>query len=201
VSVSFLADGQKAAVVGFAEQMTTPALGAPYRFGGLAQPAKLGPRARQDFSQWVAALAPALGLVGLNSLDAMADGDDLAVLEINPRPGANLDVFDGAVAGHLFAHHVAACGGQLPALSTRNAAARALAVLYADLPLVAPDIDAWPDWIADRPMAGTVIPHGAPVCTVMADAPTADAASALANTRVRLAAKLLAGAPVAAAAE
>jgi uncharacterized protein len=198
VSVSFLADGRKAAVVGFAEQLTAPMAGAPYRFGGVAQPARLSAQARQAMTDWVAALAPALGLVGLNSLDAMADGDELKVLEINPRPGANLDVFDGAAGGHLFAHHVAACGGRLPVLAAHDAPARAMAILYADRALTAPPVEAWPDWIADRPMAGVVIPQGAPMCTVMADAPSMDGARALARNRLGLAARLLSGAPAAA---
>lgn len=194
VSVSFLADGQRAVVVGFAEQMTAPAAGSPYRFGGLAQPGKLSPRQRQHMSQWVAALAPELGLVGLNSLDAMADGDDLVGLEINPRPGANVDVFDGVAGGELFAHHVAACGGRLPALSRQDTPARAIAILHADAPLAALEVGDWPDWIADRPAAGAAIARGAPVCTVMAEAPTIDAARVLAKARLGLARALLDGA-------
>ena len=57
-------------------------------------------------------LARAIPLVGLNSADFLVDGDDFRLLEINPRPGATLDIFEPP-KGSLFALHIAACEGEL----------------------------------------------------------------------------------------
>ena len=52
-------------------------------------------------------------LAGLNSVDFLVADDAVWLLEINPRPGATLDIFEPD-GGSLFALHVQACGGVLP---------------------------------------------------------------------------------------
>ena len=41
-------------------------------------------------------VAAAMSLVGLNSADFLVDGERFWLLEINPRPGATLDIFETA---------------------------------------------------------------------------------------------------------
>ena len=61
------------------------------------------------------AVCAALGLVGLVAFDFLLVGDAPILIEVNPRPGATLDVFDDA-GGALFRAHVDACGGKIAAL-------------------------------------------------------------------------------------
>ena len=169
VGASFLADGGRALLLGFSEQWSTPG---SYRFGGLLQPAAIGPRTAAAIPAALDALTGELGLVGLNSLDLIVDGDDFAILEVNPRPGANLDVFDRADSAGLFGLHIAACEGRLPERWTPPPQATAMSVLYAERTLRVPRQLSWPAWVADRPAPGARIDAGAPICTVLAAAPS-----------------------------
>jgi predicted ATP-grasp superfamily ATP-dependent carboligase len=179
IGVSFLANGRSAFLLGFSEQWSSPKPGSDsYRFGGLLQPAEVSTRVADALPPVLDALARDLRLVGLNSLDLIVEGDTFHVLEVNPRPGANLDVFDGGNPNGLFGLHVVACEGRLPRRWTPPPNATAMAVLYADRPLQVPTPIVWPAWIADRPAPGARIEPGAPICTVLAAGRTGDAVRA-----------------------
>src|SRR5262249_1668816 len=103
VSGLFLADGRRGVLLGWSEQWPSPAPGQPFRFGGAAQPTLLDPTIATRIEAALPALVEATGLVGLNSIDMMvAEDGAFSLLEINPRPGASLDIFDGAGEGALF---------------------------------------------------------------------------------------------------
>src|SRR6185436_7955856 len=106
----------------------------------------------------------------LNSADFLVSADAFTLLEVNPRPGAALDVLDDR-DGRLFHWHIAACRGRLPGEPARFAsAAGAARVVHARHAIAAvPAID-WPDWTADRQPPDTFVPSGAPLCTVVAKA-------------------------------
>jgi predicted ATP-grasp superfamily ATP-dependent carboligase len=173
IGASFLADGRRALLLGFSEQWSS---GESFRFGGLLQPAAISKRVGDAIPAALDGLVRELGLVGLNSLDLIVDGDDFHILEVNPRPGANLDVFDRADPAGLFGLHVAACEGRLPERWTPPPQATAMSVLYAERPLRVPQRASWPAWVADRPAPGARIEAGAPICTVLATAPSPAAA-------------------------
>jgi predicted ATP-grasp superfamily ATP-dependent carboligase len=169
IGASFLADGRSAFLLGFSEQWSSPKPGShSYRFGGLLQPAEIGAQVAAALPPVLDTLARELRLVGLNSLDLIVAGDAFHVLEVNPRPGANLDIFDGGDPNGLFGLHAAACEGRLPRQWTPPPNATAMAVLYADRALQVPTPIAWPAWVADRPAPGARIEPGAPICTVLA---------------------------------
>ncbi len=173
IGVSFLADGRSAFLLGLSEQWSSPKAGSEsYRFGGLLQPADISERVADALPAVLDALVRELSLVGLNSLDLIVDGDAFFVLEVNPRPGANLDIFDGGDRIGLFGLHVAACEGRLPRQWTPPSKATAMSVLYADRPLQVPVHVVWPAWVADRPAPGARIDGGAPICTVLAAEPS-----------------------------
>jgi predicted ATP-grasp superfamily ATP-dependent carboligase len=176
VGVSFFADGHRAVVTGFNEQWTDAAgPQQPYRFAGGLQPAEVSDRLRRDAAGLLDAIVREFGLVGLNSLDVIDDGSNYWVLEVNPRPGANLDVYDSSGTARLFAWHIAACKGRLPEGPLALVPASAMSILYAARRCrVPPDTD-WPEWVADRPAPGARIAEGAPVCTVLAEGDAAPA--------------------------
>lgn len=182
---SFLADGRRALLIGVGEQWTAARADATsFRFGGMLQPATLDAGIVRQLPSILDTLTAELGLVGLNSLDLIVDGDRFAVIEVNPRPGANLDIFDGADPEGLFGHHLAACEGRLPTRWQPTRSATAMAVVYAERACRVPADLVWPDWVADRPAPGARIECEAPVCTVLASARGAAAVRETIDARV-----------------
>jgi len=184
VSLLAVAQRDQLAIAGFSRQWTVGAEPRPNRYGGAVAPASLDAAAKDRMTAAAEAVGRALRLVGLVSFDfLLADGVPY-LLEVNPRPGATLDVLDDP-SGALFTAHVAACRGEAVALPPLPAPGpRAAGILYADRAALAPVVPEWPSWTADRPMPGTRIPRHRPVATVLAAGETAAAAEL--NCRRRL---------------
>lgn len=181
LSALFLGNGSRAMLLGTSRQWTDPTPAHPYRYGGAVRPARAPDRWQDEIAGIVSRLTEAMGLVGLNSVDFILGTDDLQLLEINPRPGATLDVFADS-GGQLFALHVDACRGRLPDHPPRFLGAAASAIVYAPCPLRVPEGMAWPHWAADRQKSGRVRAN-APLCTVLAKAADASAAERLVRQR------------------
>jgi predicted ATP-grasp superfamily ATP-dependent carboligase len=181
VSALILAHGGHAIVLGFSAQWPSPTPAQPFRFGGAVTPADIAPAMVDQLVAAIRRVVAAVPIVGLNSADFLIDGEQAWLLEINPRPGATLDIFEPE-HGSLFALHVAACRGALSAKPARSTRAKASAIVYADRDFRVPALD-WPAWTADRPHAGSSINAGEPVCTVFADAATPDEARRLVARR------------------
>ena len=64
----------------------------PFRYGGAAGPVDIDPAQAEEIARSVAAIASELDLVGLNSADFLVSADAVWLIEINPRPGATLDI-------------------------------------------------------------------------------------------------------------
>ncbi|WP_247876908.1 ATP-grasp domain-containing protein [Azospirillum brasilense] len=185
LSVLFLADGDRAVIVGLSRQWTAPTTASPFRYGGAAGPWRCPERWGRILPAMIGRLVAAFELVGLNSADVLVTGSDFHLLEINPRPGATLDVFDRPPMPPLLGLHLDACGGRLPDRLPALPGSRAAAVLYADAPTRIEAGRRWPAWTADRPAAPAVIGRGEPVCTVFGDGPSATAARHHAERRQR----------------
>jgi predicted ATP-grasp superfamily ATP-dependent carboligase len=166
-----IGDGRRAAVLGLTEQLhRSPGFGwmgnaAPPRMPG-AELAELDGQLRAVCDE----VAARFGVRGAFGVDAVWDGRNAWVLEVNPRPPASLELFR---PGCFEAHVRGARGLGLPASGTWPApSARVKLVLFAGRALRAPDPDWWPAGVVrDIPHAGEEIKRGAPVCTlVSADA-------------------------------
>jgi uncharacterized protein len=182
ISALFLADGASATVLGFSSQWHLPTADKPYRYGGAAQPASLAAQMVTLLTAAVQRLSGAAALVGLNSADFIVDGQRFWLLEINPRPGATLDIFEPAQPS-LFSLHMSACAGLLPPAPSYTGRARAAAIVYAEDDIASFPALAWPHWTADRPQPGIAIKAGEPLCSVYACG--ADATRARARTEER----------------
>ncbi len=174
-SLNALADGRGIAVLAVTEQWTAPGPGRPFRYAGAAGPAALPATVREGAERALAALVAATGLRGLVSADLLVEGEAWWLLEVNPRPGATLDVLDRSPVP-LFAAHLAAAGGRLPEHRTVGPGAAATEILYAGTEIPAVPVLDWPDWAMDRPPAGSRVEAEAPICTVRAEGPDAGAA-------------------------
>lgn len=172
----------------FSRQWTAAGGPRPYRYGGATGSLELDADLEARLIEIALELSRDLSLIGLVSLDFIITPDATPVLlEINPRPGATVDVFDDE-AGTLFKAHLAASRGT-GSLDAYFAAwsppvARAVAYLYADRgDLVVPHVD-WPDWALDRPPAGRSISRHQPIATVTAIGADTRQAEALCRERM-----------------
>jgi predicted ATP-grasp superfamily ATP-dependent carboligase len=184
LSVLFAADRRDARVIGINEQWTAGiAHCAPYCYGGAVSGISLPGGVQARIATLLGRVVRATGLVGLNGLDFILDADDEpCVLEINPRPTATIDLYDADFDNGLLALHLRACRGQLPDIRPPSRA-RAHAIVYATDTLRVPARMHWPEWCTDIPESGSLIPAGAPICSVHAMAASSARARDLAIAR------------------
>jgi predicted ATP-grasp superfamily ATP-dependent carboligase len=166
MSILFLADGERPQVVGWNTQWTRPG---DYLWGGAINHAGLTRSQQEVLLAHVSSLVCGLQLRGLNSLDFVLDGDVPKILELNPRPGATLDLYDEDFHDGLLYWHLQSCAGRLPRPADRHSAVkRACKVIYAGQTVAIPENVDWPAWCHDLPSAGVIFGAGEPVCTVTA---------------------------------
>src|SRR5262245_32418818 len=186
VSALFVANGGEARVLGFSEQWTSPLPVRPGRYGVAVCPAILSPSLARKMTAAVKKLARAYPIKGLASADFLLNGQGPLLLEINPRPGATLDIFDRARRPLLALHVEAVREGKLPARALELQGAMASAIVYAAARRgQAPADGLRAAWVADRPQPSEWIDKSRPICTVSARARTAALARGLAESRRR----------------
>lgn len=171
-SALFIADGTRARIIAFNEQLSVAVGEAPYCYGGAAGPAPLPHAVTADIAAKLDTLVLATGLVGLNSIDFIVSGTEYCVLEINPRPSATMDLYDADCPGGLLAWHMDACSGKLARTPLRTQTPRAHAVAYAQRAGQVPGDFIWPNWCSDLTQPGALIAAQTPVCIVHATAAT-----------------------------
>jgi uncharacterized protein len=181
ISALFLAGGGRCRVLGFSEQWPAPLPRRPFRYGGAARPASLSEQLAERLRGVVERFVGEVPLKGLNSADFLVRRDDFHLLEINPRPGATLDLF---AAPGLFRAHLRACLGAVPVDVAVPEGGVASLIAYARRPICLPPGFVWPEWASDRQPAGIAAAAGAPFCTVRAEAADAASVRALAMQRV-----------------
>jgi predicted ATP-grasp superfamily ATP-dependent carboligase len=186
ISALFLADGRATRIVGFSEQWPDPARRSPFRYGGAVGSVALPGPLVAEVARTLDRLVAATGLVGLASADLLvpegASGPAFWLLEINPRPGATLDVFDQGAMPSLLGLHLDACSGRLPHALPEPACAYAAAIVYAERPFSTASLPR-PVWTADWPSCDEAVPAGAPICTIAAAGASPQAARALVSER------------------
>ena len=118
LSLLFVRDSLALTPIAWSEQWTAPSSATPFRYGGAAGPVDVV--APQGLLAKLAALALWLGVRGLASADFIDDGETFWLLEINPRPGATLDVFDDDEDPLLTRHIDALSDGAAPPPKRRS---------------------------------------------------------------------------------
>ena len=189
ISALFVGNGRSARVLGFSEQWTAPTRRSLWRYGGAVRPADLSEAADASMTRAVGLSVTEFALKGLGSADFILGADGPLLLEINPRPGATLDIFDSQERGSepaplLRLHLDAVTAGTLPRGPLRFADAAASAIVHAPERLRVPAGMAWPAWTADRPKPSELIDKNRPICTVWARAATKEGARRLAQDRI-----------------
>jgi predicted ATP-grasp superfamily ATP-dependent carboligase len=185
LSALFIANGGGARVLGFSEQWTAPLPSSPWRYGGAVCPANVSSSLARQMTAMVVKLARAYAIKGIASADFLVREGEPLLLEINPRPGATLDIFDRDAPPLLRLHLEAIRQGKLPSRVSKLRDAMASAIVYAERAGAVPAEMAWPGWVADRPKPSEWIDKNRPICTVSARAGTAAGARRLAEARRR----------------
>lgn len=185
VSCLFLANQVGVQLLGFNEQWVSATEQTPFRLGGAVSHAALSEEVIASLTTYLQALSAALGLVGLNSCDAVWDGKQVWVLEINPRLSASMRLYR-LLQGNLMQAHVSACKQPNVAVTVTvdTASSRAHQTLYAMQTLQIPARMEWPAWVSDIPSQGLQLDAGMPVITVSAGAASAAQAKTILFERV-----------------
>lgn len=189
ISLLFVADGKVATKIGFNQQFSAPTAEMPYRFAGAVSNVALPRQVQQQFIEAAEKLTAALGLKGMNSLDAVLEGEQFWILELNPRLSATFHLYP-----NLLQEHMQACEGELLELSSefdlaKMSTSKAELIVYADQALNIPVNFSWPDWVADIPSFenGSIkIAENEPICTVFAEAQDALAAQQLVLQKIKI---------------
>ena len=163
-----IGDGRRAVVLGLTEQLhRVPG----FAWIGNVAPPRLPESQLAELAGHLRAVcgevAARFGVRGAFGVDAIWDGRDAWVLEVNPRPPAALELFG---PGSFEAHVRGVRGVGLPVAGTLPPAGgtKVKLVLFADRDVRAPEPGWWPDGLVrDVPHAGEEIKRGAPVCTLI----------------------------------
>jgi uncharacterized protein len=173
VSMLFVANGKEIQIIGFNQQLIAPTLQLPYRYAGAVGSVKLPDSVMEVFCSAAEQLTNEMGLLGINSLDAVLREETLFILELNPRLSATFELYP-----NLWDVHLQACNGIMTSLPKYNAS-RAKMTIFADADMEVKTDFAWPNWTVDLPsqdLASNRILKDAPICTVLGEAETAELA-------------------------
>lgn len=116
-SVTFLANGREAIVLGTSRQLMGRRGGnRPFIYQGSIVPLDssdfLGEQVMmEECTKMVEHLTRYFGLKGMNTLDFIVNADGIWILEINPRWSASVELIERELGKYFFAHHLAACEG------------------------------------------------------------------------------------------
>lgn len=176
--------GAEHAPLAVTRQWITPSPAQPFRFGGAVSMPDIAPDLRRTLENNALSVASAFNLTGMASFDFIIVDGVPHLLEVNPRPGASLDVLDDDMGTQFRAHADVCTGMPVPASPRLKSSARAMAILHADRGALTLGETPWPKWSADRGPPGTFIPKSAPLASVFAEAATADEAQRLALVRL-----------------
>lgn len=193
MSATFIGNGHGALLLGFNE-MTVRAFGSrPFVFCGAVGPVLIAPQAAARVREAVQALTSEFALRGLCSLDFMLDGEQIAVLEVNPRPPASMALYGAhrfePEGSGILAAHVRACEyGELPRSleAVHHGLIEGFEIVFAPRAMqiddsVAGGLVTWPN-CHDLPCSGTRIEAGDPVCSLSAGGETVAAVRAALHT-------------------
>lgn len=195
LSVTFLADGERALVLGYNAQSFRAAGNAPFCYAGAAT-CSVDRSVADTVQERLDRLVRVTGLRGLNGLDFLLEGGHLAALEVNPRPVATFELYEADFPEGLVHWHIRSFAGPVPSFSgripQRDTGARAYAIVYAEHPLQIPDNAAFPVWCRDLPIGGSSIGPGAPVVSVFAEGDSEEVAQRILQGRQAEVRRLLA---------
>ncbi len=193
-SVSFVANGTDAVILGLSEQLcglekfaAKPFLYCgnivPLTFSHCNSSSSVREQVLAKVRRMVNVITAKCGLIGVNGIDFLVtDEGNVLFLEVNPRYSSSMELYRKAYGLDIFGLHVEAFQNRLPnrhSLFEENpgysGSCWGKTIVYAPWDLVTVDTNAWFDrGIRDIPQPGEEIPAETPLCTVFAKAKSRD---------------------------
>ncbi|MGR8930180.1 MAG: ATP-grasp domain-containing protein [Gammaproteobacteria bacterium] len=171
MSVLFSVSQGKVGILGFNRQWTTEIDGKhPFMFAGVVNRAQLSELNRRQLLDWLTKLAGVYSLKGFASLDFILFDGKCYLLEINPRIPASAQLYGDSA----FSWHVKACHDELAASDFGLPEPKAYQIIFATDSLTVPYDVNWPNWAIDRPVGGSFISKGHPICSIIASGKCAE---------------------------
>lgn len=178
LSVLFLSDLEhneaRVTVLSYHRQYLAAGRNTPFRLGGLVTATNLSEQVQTTLHRACVELSRQFHLKGLNSLDAIWDGQELWLLEINPRPPASLslhplDTQATVLRAHLASFEAVRSANVLDGLNTEkhNLLNPGFAIVYASGLLSIPADFRFPSGCHDLPALPRTFQDGEPVCSVV----------------------------------
>lgn len=162
-SVCFIADGRDIAILGWNRQLNQPGT---FILEKLWQTDKRPEDHAPQVTAILDKLVKASGMKGFNSLDYMlTTNGDIFILELNPRISASVELLGET---DWLPWHIDTCRGLTLSATlqqTQRPPVRLLSYFYAEQDWLVVDEPLWPKQCHDRPVAGTQIKKGQPICT------------------------------------
>jgi predicted ATP-grasp superfamily ATP-dependent carboligase len=125
-----------------------------------------------------ALLSCEFGLVGVNGIDFVLQGDQVYPVEVNPRYSASMELIEQAYGLSMFDLHLrAVLNGELPKFDLAAELSQGdfygKSILFAESDALAPETQGWFErGIRDVPTPKESLSRGAPICTVLASGAT-----------------------------
>ncbi|MEJ2619307.1 MAG: ATP-grasp domain-containing protein [Candidatus Thiodiazotropha sp.] len=176
LSVLFIADGKRHRVIGYNRLgVNTANPPAPFLYRGAIGQTSLKGKLRQQLDSIIEKLVSELSLRGINGIDFVLNESSALVIDINPRPPATLELYEHLLADGWIKHHLDACRAKLPVVPMLGSASvYGHMIVYAPKTFQLPIAIDWPKWAKDRPADGARIVAGQPLCSLFAEASSAD---------------------------
>jgi predicted ATP-grasp superfamily ATP-dependent carboligase len=193
-SAIFVAAKERAVLVGATRQLLGRDFGlAPeFVYAGSIGPLTLRPEEIAKLQRLGEVLAERFGLVGLFNVDLVRTGEQLWVVEVNPRYSASIEVLERVTNFDSIGWHVAAC--QQRKLPRQLPAAKGFAgkaIVYAKEDGIVPveletvcSAALHTPYLADLPRVGEELKAGQPVVTVFGEGETMEAVAVDLRERV-----------------
>ncbi len=170
LSATIVANGRDAVLLGVNEQCVQPQPDRPFVFAGVVGPVPVSAAVQTGIQAAVRVLASEYRLCGLAGLDFLLQGQQIELLEVNPRPPASAGLYADA---HPLRLHLRACEhGELPPPPAARVGLAGQRIVFARRPLqlgaaAAAALAAWPQ-VHDLPTSGSRIDAGHPLCSLSA---------------------------------
>jgi predicted ATP-grasp superfamily ATP-dependent carboligase len=197
-SIVFVATGGRAVPLGVSRQLVgEPEFGADgYRYCGNVLASSddevLTDRVVESAIALANHVTTTFGLVGLNGIDLIVAGAIPYPIEINPRWSSSMELVERQYGLSMFGLHAAACtSGALPdfdlARARQSRPVIGKAIVFAQKDVIAGDTRAWlaDGTIRDVPKPGERITAGHPICSVFAEAESAERCRARLHERAQ----------------
>jgi uncharacterized protein len=187
-SISFVANGRECVVLGITEQLIGmhQFSSQDFRYCGNLLPcpeaidSRMGIPILDQARRLASFLTKEYGLVGVNGMDVIFQGDRICLTEVNPRYSASMELIERAYGLPVFQLHARAIlDGALPDFALENSWTEnkffGKAILFAEEDTIAPNTDSWlAEGLHDVPVTGERLLKGGPICTILAARPDYD---------------------------